>query len=349
MTAPVNISVLVPVYNVEPYLARCLESICAQTLREIEVICVDDASTDGSLSILQEFAERDPRVNVVQAPRNGGLSRTRNLAMSHAKGEYLMLVDSDDWLETDLLEDMYGRAKALDADKLVCGFRYYYESDPEREDQFMPEDFAAPEKGWIPCNPETIGKIHHGAGGMMIRRSLVEKYGIRFPEGVTCEDLYFHYAVFPRCRRACVVSRAAYVYRKRAGSITSGFASGSSLQSLDYLTVARLVLEEWKQSGILEEYRIAFLKMLVMGVRNIRKYAPHAVQKEATRKVSLLLREENLYRPGKDDSRLSRREGNLLKTWMAGKSGLDFSYYWKRMRKAGARMLYSRQPQTTDR
>ena len=115
MTAPVNISVLVPVYNVEPYLAQCLESICSQTLRELEVVCVDDASTDGSLSILREFAERDPRVKVVQAPENGGLSRSRNLAMNHAVGEYLFLVDSDDWLETDLLEEMYSRAKALDA------------------------------------------------------------------------------------------------------------------------------------------------------------------------------------------------------------------------------------------
>lgn len=240
---------------------------------------MDDASTDGSLSILREFAERDPRVKVVQAPENGGLSRSRNLAMNHAVGEYLFLVDSDDWLETDLLEEMYSRAKALDADKLVCGFRYYYEADPDREDRFLPEDMASPEKGWIPCSPETIGKIHHGAGGMMIRRSIVEKHGIRFPEGVACEDLYFHYAVFPWCRRVCVVSRAAYVYRKRAGSITSGFASGSSLQSLDYLTVAELVLKEWKEAGILEEYRTAFLKMLVMGVRNIRKYAPHAVQR----------------------------------------------------------------------
>lgn len=130
MTAPVNISVLVPVYNVEPYLAQCLESICSQTLRELEIVCVDDASTDGSLSILREFAERDPRVKVVQAPENGGLSRSRNLAMSHAVGEYLFLVDSDDWLETDLLEEMYRRAKALDADRLACGFRYYYESAP---------------------------------------------------------------------------------------------------------------------------------------------------------------------------------------------------------------------------
>ena len=80
MTAPVNISVLVPVYNVEPYLAQCLESICSQTLRELEVVCVDDASTDGSLSILREFAERDPRVKVVQAPDR----KSTRLNSSHA-------------------------------------------------------------------------------------------------------------------------------------------------------------------------------------------------------------------------------------------------------------------------
>ena len=107
----------------------------------------------------------------------------------------------------------------------------------------------------------------------------------------------------------------------------------------DQLTVAELVLKEWKEAGILEEYRTAFLKMLVMGVRNIRKYAPHAVQKEVTRKVADMLCQENLYRPGEDDSSLSRREGKLLKTWMGGKSGLDFSYYWKKIRKAGARLL----------
>lgn len=339
MMSSVKISVLVPVYNVEPYLAQCLESICSQSFRDIELVCVDDASTDGSLSILRDFAEKDPRIKVIQAPGNGGLSRARNLAIRHAEGEYVMLVDADDWLEAGILQEMWDKARTLDADKLICGFRYYYEDDPEREDQFLPQDTALPGTGWIPCTPATIGQVHHGAGGMMIRRSLVEQHEIRFPEGVACEDLYFHYAVFPRCKRACVVQRPSYVYRKRSGSITSGFASGNSRQSLDYLTVARLILEDWKRSGVLEEYRTAFLKMLVMCVRNIRKYAPHAVQGDVTRTVCRLLRDEHLYRPEEDDAGLSQRESKLLKTWAAGKSGMDFSYYWKKMRKAAVRLF----------
>lgn len=158
MTAPVNISVLVPVYNVEPYLAQCLESICSQTLRELEIVCVDDASTDGSLSILREFAERDPRVKVVQAPENGGLSRSRNLAMSHAVGEYLFLVDSDDWLETDLLEEMYRCAKALDADRLACGFGIITSPPPTGRIGFCRRTWPLRKKGGFPALRRPLGK-----------------------------------------------------------------------------------------------------------------------------------------------------------------------------------------------
>ena len=153
MTAPVNISVLVPVYNVEPYLAQCLESICSQTLRELEIVCVDDASTDGSLSILREFAERDPRVKVVQAPENGGLSRSRNLAMSHAVGEYLFLVDSDDWLETDLLEEMYRRAKALHA-----GSGIITSPPPTGRTGFCRRTWPLRKKGGFPALRRPLGK-----------------------------------------------------------------------------------------------------------------------------------------------------------------------------------------------
>lgn len=339
MTKPVKISVIVPVYNVAPYVSACLQSLCSQSLRDLEIICVDDASTDGSLSILQEWGTRDPRIKVVRAPANGGLSRTRNLAMQHAKGEFLLLVDSDDWVEKDALKEMYDAAVSCSADRVVCGYRYFYEDEPDREDSFLPENVAAPGMNWIPCTSDTVGKVHHGANGMMIRRSIVEKCGRQFPEGLLCEDIYFHYLTFPFCERTCVVRKPLYVYRKRAGSITDEFASGQSVKSLDYVKVALLVLEEWRKEDFLDEYRTAFLKLLVMCVRNVRKYAPHSEQKGITRTAWLLLREEGLYRPAEDDGHLSSRERKLLKTWLAGKSDLGFSYYWKRMRKAVARML----------
>ncbi len=333
MNESLKISVLIPVYNVEPYLVQCLESICSQTLREIEVICVDDASTDGSLAILRDFAKRDPRVKVVQVASNQGQSHARNLAMRLASGEYLMLVDADDWLESDILREMWNLCERLKLDRVSCGFRYYYEDAPNKKDCFIPDNVADPQTGWIACNPETIGKVHYGAGGLMIRRALVEQYGFFFPEGFICEDLYFHCVSFPRCRRACVIRKPSYVYRKHPGSSTSLLTSGNSRVALNYLAIIRLIFEDWKRTGILEEYRTAFLKMLVMCVRNIRKYAPHAVQKNVTQEVAELLQQENLFSPGVDEAGLSHREVKLLKTWLNGKSGLDFSYYWKRMRK----------------
>ena len=333
MMPPVKISVLVPVYNVAPYVGACLQSICSQTLKDLEIICVDDVSTDESASIVKEWAEKDSRIRFFSASANGGLSRTRNLALTHATGEFLMLVDSDDWLEPRALECMYEKARIFDADRIACGYRYHYEDEPERKDFFLPEEAAGPDKDWIFCTPDTIGRIHHGANGMMIRRSVVEKCGRRFPEGLLCEDIYFHYTTYPFCGRACTVCEPLYVYRKRAGSITDEFASGHSLKSLDYLKVALLVLEAWKEDGLIEEYRTAFLKMLVMSVRNVRKYAPHSEQKDVTRTVCRVLREEGLYRPQEDDGRLTAREAKLLKSWLAGKSELGFSYYWKKMRK----------------
>lgn len=339
MASSVKITVLIPVYNASLYLAQCLDSVLSQTMKDIEVVCVDDASTDGSLLLLREYEKKDARMRVIALEKNSGRSMARNIGLENAVGDYILFVDADDFLEPGTLEMIYTKVLQNNADRVGCSFRYLYENDPDREDFFIHPDDSESSLGYVPCSPETIGRIHHGTGGMVLRRSIIQEHGLRFPDGVECEDLFFHYASFPYCRKACVIVSPCYVYRKHGSSVTAAFASGSSRQSLDYLTVAELVLEEWKRSGILEEYRVAFLKMLVMGVRNIRKYAPHAAQKEVTRKVRRLLCEENLYRLGEDDSRLSRREGKLLKTWLAGKSGLDFSYYWKRMRKAGARML----------
>lgn len=339
MSGSVRISVIIPVHNAAAYVDECLESIRSQSFREIEVICVDDASTDSSLVLLRKHADADKRVHVIETEKNMGRSGARNTGLKHARGEYVLFVDADDFLEPGVLEKLNDEVVRHDADRAGCPFKYIYEGQPDRRDCFIPEDVSDKELGCICCNAETIGRVHHGTGGMMLRRSILEEHGIRFPAGVVCEDLYVHYVSFPHCRRAVVIQSPYYVYRKHDASITSAFSSGVSREALDYLTVARLVLEDWKRSGVLEEYRTAFLKMLVMCVRNIRKYAPHAVQGDVTRTVCRLLRDEHLYRPEEDGAGLSQRESKLLKTWAAGKSGMDFSYYWKKMRKAAVRLF----------
>ena len=111
-----KVSVIVPVYNVAPYLARCLDSLVGQTLRDIEIICIDDKSTDNSLEILHTYANQDPRVRVIALSQNSGVSTARNAGIDAARGEYLGFVDSDDFVDTDFYEKLYTTAHSADAD-----------------------------------------------------------------------------------------------------------------------------------------------------------------------------------------------------------------------------------------
>ena len=126
--AEVKVSVIVPVYNSEKFLTQCLESICNQTLKEIEVICVDDGSTDSSPEILEMFAKKDSRIQVLHQ-KNLYAGVARNIGKACAKGKYLVFWDSDDFFAPDALEKMYHKCITDDADICVCGAYQYYEQD----------------------------------------------------------------------------------------------------------------------------------------------------------------------------------------------------------------------------
>ena len=119
-----KVSVIIPVYNVEKYLRECLDSVINQTLKDIEIICVDDGSSDGSLKILEEYAQKDNRIKVLKQ-EHGGVSCARNLALGGAAGEYMLCLDSDDYLELNTLESLYNRALNFDLDMLSFSGQYF--------------------------------------------------------------------------------------------------------------------------------------------------------------------------------------------------------------------------------
>ena len=124
MAKPPKVSVVVPIYNVERYLRECVDSILAQTLKDIEVILVDDGSPDGSPAIIDEYAKKDKRIVPIHR-KNGGYSKAVNYGISIAKGEYVGIVESDDWIDTDMYEKLYEKAKKFDADIAKCEFYIY--------------------------------------------------------------------------------------------------------------------------------------------------------------------------------------------------------------------------------
>ncbi len=216
------ISVIVPVYNVEPYLRRCVDSILAQTYEDLEIILVDDGATDSSGAICDEYAGKDLRVRVIHKP-NGGLSSARNAGIDVAKGEYLAFVDSDDWIEESTYEYLMGLIRRFGV-KLAYTGRYDVEEEtgerqkglcPKTEETIAARDFVGRIFLWDNVDSAAWDKLYH--------RSLFANH--RYPEGKICEDVPVTYRVILETDMVAVGNRPMYNYYHRKGSITQSRVS----------------------------------------------------------------------------------------------------------------------------
>lgn len=217
MTQETLLSVIIPVYNVEEYLVKCVDSILNQTYRKLEVILVNDGSRDSSGSICDDFARKDSRVRVIHK-ENGGLSSARNAGMDAAAGEYISFIDSDDWIEPDSYERLLGLMERYQV-KLVCGGNWDVNGAtgektlgicPKEEALVTAEEFVGRMFLWDGCDSSVCDKIFH--------RSLLENF--RFPEGQVSEDVAITYKIVLGAERAVLSSYPFYNYYHRVGSIS---------------------------------------------------------------------------------------------------------------------------------
>ena len=183
-----KISVIVPVYNVEKYVARCLDSIVNQTFKDIEIICVDDGSEDGSVTIVKEYASRDDRIQIIHQ-ENGGLSSARNTGMNHARGKYISFVDSDDWIDPDFFEKLYNAAEKYNASAACSGIKRPHASGKVpiklkiEKEEILSGVAEKYKKLEIPRKCYVWNKIY--------KKDEIDKMNLRFVEGVMFEDIYF--------------------------------------------------------------------------------------------------------------------------------------------------------------
>lgn len=209
-----KISVIVPVYKVEKYIHKCVDSILNQTFSEIEVILVDDGTPDRCGEICDMYAQQDSRVKVIHK-ENGGLSDARNAGMPYATGEYLIFIDSDDYIESDMLEYMYTRLIEANADMATCGVYEVYRDRIEKQKE--ESDFVCSGEKAFQCilQGHTIrGEIWN----KLIRRSCIED--LRFPKGKLYEDIYFTVDLMQRIKTVAVGTKSKYYYLHREDSIT---------------------------------------------------------------------------------------------------------------------------------
>lgn len=222
-----KVSVIIPVYNVEEYLEQCLASVCSQTLGEIEILCIDDGSSDNSARILAEYCARDARIKSFQQ-ENRGVSYTRNRGLELAQGEYVIFWDSDDFYDETALEKMYLRAREHDADICVCAGKIYYEN----VNQIVPAN-AWLKKNRIPdelpfnreTNPEHILDFTSSiVSNKMYRRSFLAEHKLRYLPFCACEDGNFIVKALSLAKRITIVPDYLITYRRRdKGNLTSSW------------------------------------------------------------------------------------------------------------------------------
>ncbi|MCR5503131.1 MAG: glycosyltransferase [Lachnospiraceae bacterium] len=215
------ISIIVPAYNVEKYIERCLDSILAQTHRDLEILVTDDGSTDRTGEIIDRYAKKDPRIRVIHQ-ENRGLSGARNSALKLARGEFIGFVDSDDHIAPDMYESMYREITANNADIALCA----YEEFSEKEDPSSGEDTDMPEassprtgKTFSMNREETLDAfvcdnrsfhIYYSVWSKLFRKEMIE--GLTFPEGRNSEDILFSTKALLRASRTVFIDRPLYFY-----------------------------------------------------------------------------------------------------------------------------------------
>jgi len=216
-----KISIVIPAYNAEKYLSQCLDSIINQTLKDIEIICVNDGSTDRTGAILDRYKLMDDRIIVIHR-ENGGLSVARNTGIEAANGEYLGFVDSDDFVDEEMFESLYNSACRYDSDVVISNFHLFMDDTkkicPYRDIVRM---YHLECEGSFNAKANTDIVKFIGAWDKLYRRSFIEQHKLRNPVNRIYEDALFTFQTLVLADRVSVVSNPLYYYRKNVnGAIT---------------------------------------------------------------------------------------------------------------------------------
>jgi polysaccharide biosynthesis protein PslF len=221
------VSVIVAVHNVEKYLSQCLDSLVHQTLKDIEIVVVNDASTDNSFKIINEYKSNYPNLRVVNCEYNKGLASVRNIGMRVARGRYIGFLDGDDWADIRMCEVMYRRAKDDNADVLIADVTVFYE-DSKTFGQFFDQHIRRTLDPRLRTAPFELRReprimlLEPVAWPKLYRRSFLQRHALHFEAGMNSyEDICFHFSVLMKATRISLIDDALFYYRQnRAGQIS---------------------------------------------------------------------------------------------------------------------------------
>lgn len=205
-----KVSIIVPMYNVEKYVRKCLTRLVEQTLKDIEIIVVDDGSTDNSAQIVKEFAKKDSRIRYYKK-ENGGLSDARNYGMKYATAPYIAFLDSDDYVDVTIYEKLYRKAKKDECDMVECNFYWTYPKSRAKGKKDIGRKYSNQRK--------MLERARVMAWNKLYKREIIEKNKIEFPKGLIYEDIEFFYKMIPYIHTVSFVKEPLVYYVQRKKSI----------------------------------------------------------------------------------------------------------------------------------
>ena len=239
-----KLSIIVPVYNVLPYIRRCLDSLLSQSVEDFEILLVDDGSSDGTEAVLEEYRDKYPDKIWLRRVDNGGQGRARNFAIEQARGDYLGFIDSDDCISPDMYRKLLERAEETGADLVVCDWLARYDDGRE---EVLPA-----------CVQEHPLAAAGSACNKIFRRELVGD--LRFPVGLWYEDFYFSALMLIRAKRVEYVREPLYVYRRHQDST---MRNNNSAKNLDMLKIMDMLAEQMLPEH-LEEFQFFLINHVLL-------------------------------------------------------------------------------------
>lgn len=253
MTPTYKVSVIVPCYNVEQLLPRCLDSLVNQTLKDIEIICVNDASPDNSIAILRDYEARYDNVVVIDLKENACIGGARNRGIEIARGEYIISVDSDDWVELDMMEKLYRKAVETGVDVVACGY------DRVDTDHHVIQQVIDTRKniinGFITNDDQRndlLRLVYNIAWGHLIRTELLRKHpDVRYPEHIFHEDTYFGPLVGIYTNGYTYIPQALYHFYSNPASTTR---TRNTTRIYDRPRTMKMAVNYFQEHGLAQRY-----------------------------------------------------------------------------------------------
>ena len=261
------VSVIIPVYNVEKYLKKCLESVINQTYKDLEIICVYDESSDKSLDILREYEKTDSRIKVILSDKKEGLGAARNKGLKYATGEYLYFLDSDDWIDADYIEKMLSALIKNNTD-IVANIGILFErtnKSPFLMKQLPLETF---EHEILLDARSSIFNINWSVWSKMYRKSFIDNHKLSFPVVKNAEDVYFQFITFANTEKLCVIKQPNYHYTVRDESLYNA----DTQKDISLLKVYDLAFEYLKENSFLSSGIKLFCVDSTFNISSFEKY-----------------------------------------------------------------------------